>query len=77
MSYSLERKGEEYFTESEFKAKVCGRCKHKKCCAEWELAIGGQFFLGANHVNEMLLPADSGKLGVYRCTVFEEVSIKS
>ena len=59
------------FDEDEFQEKVCGSCKNKEICGEWE--FHSQITLYANKVRgtEQLFVADDGKTGVYRCASYD------
>ena len=73
MSYPLEeQEGLEITDEEEFRRKVCGQCRFKEVCENWEFETAHTLY--SNEVKSTHEPykgGKTGKLGVYRCASFE------
>jgi len=70
MTYPLEKEGIIITNEEEFRTKICGTCRWKPVCDEWEFRTGTTLYSNRTTAGQPFV-ADDGTERVYRCSSFE------
>ena len=70
MSYHLEVKGIIITDEDEFRKKMCGICKSRETCEDWEISTGQTLYTNENRATKEPLIAHDGTKGVFRCASY-------